>query len=80
MITEIYDRAQKQAIGGYCGLTGLCGIAPALGACFAVILGSKCGMDKEQKLTMTAVSEIVAVITELTGPSCCKAYDRTTMP
>ena len=76
MIKEIYDRTRKQAIGGYCGLTGLCGIVPALGACFAVILGSKCGMNKEQRLTMTAVSEIVNVITELTGPSCCKAYAR----
>lgn len=76
MIKEVYERTRRQAIGGYCGLTGLCGIAPALGACFAVILGSKCGMDKEQKITMDAVTEIVAVIAELTGPSCCKAYAR----
>jgi len=74
MIKEVYDRIRRQAIGGYCGLTGLCGIAPALGACFAVILGSKCGMDKEQKMTMDVVSEIVYIIAELTGPSCCKAY------
>lgn len=76
MVKEVYDRTQRQAIGGYCGLTGLCGIAPALGACFAIILGSKCGMDKEQKITMDAVSEIVRTIAELTGPSCCKAYAR----
>lgn len=76
MVKEVYDRTQRQAIGGYCGLTGLCGIAPALGACFAIILGSKCGMDKEQKITMDAVSEIVRTIAGLTGPSCCKAYAR----
>lgn len=76
MTEEVYERTQRQAIGGYCGLTGLCGIAPALGACFAVLAGSKCGKDKEQKITMDAVSEIVSVIAELTGPSCCKAYAR----
>ena len=76
MIREVYDRTQRQAIGGYCGLTGLCGIAPALGACIAVILGSKCGMDIEQKITMDAVSHIVKAIADLTGPSCCKAYAR----
>lgn len=76
MIEEIYHRTQQQAIGGYCGLTGVCGIAPAMGACFAAISGAKCGMDSEQKLTMTAVSEIMQNIAELTGPSCCKAYAR----
>ncbi len=76
MIKEIFARTQRQAIGGYCGLTGICGIAPALGACFAIILGSKCGTDREQKITMTVVSQIVEAIAELTGPSCCKAYVR----
>ncbi len=76
MIDEVYKRTQRQAVGGYCGLTGICGITPALGACFSVILGSRCGTDKEQKTTMLAVSEIVRGIAELTGPSCCKAYAR----
>ena len=76
MVDEIFSRTKRQAIGGYCGLTGVCGIAPALGACFAVILGSKCGTDREQKITMAAVSQIVEAIAELTGPSCCKAYAR----
>lgn len=74
MMNEVFHRTGRQAIGGFCGLTGLCGIVPALGACFAVITGSKCGMDKEQKITMDAVSRIVSIIAELTGPSCCKAY------
>lgn len=76
MMNEVFDRTGRQAIGGFCGLTGLCGIAPAIGACFAVITGSKCGMDKEQRITMNAVSQIVSAIAGLTGPSCCKAYAR----
>lgn len=46
------------------------------GSSVTIILGSKCGMDKEQKITMDAVSEIVKTIADLTGPSCCKAYAR----
>ncbi len=75
-IREVLRRTEKQAHGGYCGLTGTCGIAPALGACIAILTGSKCGLDKEQRLTMELVSRVVRRITELTGPSCCKAYVR----
>ncbi len=73
-IKEVFKRTRKQAHGGYCGLSGVCGIAPAIGACFAVLTGSKCGTDKEQKITMEAVTRVTRAITELTGPSCCKAY------
>ena len=75
-IKEVFRRTQKQAHGGYCGLTGVCGIAPAIGACFAVLTGSKCGTDTEQRTTMEVVSKVTRAITELTGPSCCKAYVR----
>ena len=75
-IKEVFKRTQKQAHGGYCGLTGVCGIAPAIGACFAVLTGSKCGTDAEQRTTMEVVSKVTRVITDLTGPSCCKAYVR----
>ena len=78
-IREVFHRTQKQAHGGYCGLTGTCGIAPALGACVAILTGSKCGTDKEQRLTMELVSRVVRAITDLTGPSCCKAYVRTSL-
>ncbi|MBT8762591.1 hypothetical protein KFV02_01420 [Desulfohalobiaceae bacterium Ax17] len=78
-IEEAFNRTERQAIGGYCGLTGVCGIVPAIGACFSILLGSKCGTDKEQRLTMEVVSKIVHAITELTGPSCCKAYVRTAL-
>ncbi len=75
-IEEVFIRTQKQAHGGYCGLTGVCGIAPALGSCFAVLTGSKCGKDKEQKITMDAVTLVTKAIAGLAGPSCCKAYVR----
>lgn len=78
-IREVFHRTNKQAHGGYCGLTGTCGIAPALGACIAILIGSKCGTDKEQQITMELVSRVVRAITELTGPSCCKAYVRTSL-
>lgn len=75
-IEEVFQRAQKQAHGGYCGLTGVCGIAPAIGACFAILTGSKCGTDEAQRITMEAVTRVSGAIAELTGPSCCKAYVR----
>jgi hypothetical protein len=75
-IREVFDRTEKQAVGGYCGLTGVCGIMPAMGACFSVFLGARCGSDREQRITMDAVTRVSQAITELTGPSCCKAYVR----
>jgi hypothetical protein len=75
-IREVLDRTAKQAVGGYCGLTGVCGIAPAIGACFSVFLGSQCGSDTEQKIAMNAAIKVSQAIAELTGPSCCKAYVR----
>jgi hypothetical protein len=73
-IKEVFARTQKQAHGGYCGLSGVCGIASAIGACFAILTGSKCGTDQAQKITMEAVTRVSRAITDLTGPSCCKAY------
>jgi len=73
-IREVFNRTEKQAHGGYCGLSGVCGIAPAIGSCFSVLTGSKCGKDVEQRITMEAVTRATEAITELTGPSCCKAY------
>jgi len=78
-IREVFKRTERQAVGGYCGLTGVCGIAPAIGACFSILAGSKCGKDFEQKVTMEAVTRVMQVITDLTGPSCCKAYVRASL-
>jgi len=73
-IKEVFRRTKKQAHGGYCGLTGVCGVVPAIGACFALLTGSKCGTDTEQRTTMEIVGKVSQAITKLTGPSCCKAY------
>jgi len=78
-IREVFKRTERQAVGGYCGLTGVCGIAPAIGACFSILVGSRCGKDLEQKITMEAVTRVMGVITDLTGPSCCKAYVRASL-
>jgi len=75
-ISEAFARTAKQAHGGYCGLTGVCGVAPAIGACFSIFLGARCGSDREQRIVMEAVTRVSGSITDLTGPSCCKAYVR----
>jgi hypothetical protein len=73
-LDEIFKRTEKQAHGGYCGLSGVCGVSPAIGACFSVLTGSRCGTGEEQRITMEAVTRVSRTITDLTGPSCCKAY------
>lgn len=78
-LEEVFRRTEKQAHGGYCGLSGVCGIAPAIGASFSVLTGSKCGTREEQRTTMEAVTRVSRVITDLTGPSCCKAYVRSAL-
>jgi len=75
-IIEVLNRTKKQAIGGFCGLTGVCGIAPAIGACFSVILGAACPKDLETATTMRVVAKIVDVIANETGPCCCKNFVR----
>jgi hypothetical protein len=75
-ISEAFARTAKQAHGGYCGLTGVCGVAPAIGACFSIFLGARCGSDREQRIVMETVTAASGAIADLTGPSCCKAYVR----
>jgi len=78
-IIEALSRTKRQAIGGYCGLTGVCGIAPAIGACFSVILGAACPKDQETATTMRVVGKIVMAIADQTGPCCCKNFVRTAL-
>ncbi len=75
-VREVFARIAKQASDGICGLTGVCSIVPAVGAVVALFLDSRPGADREQKLAMEAASRANAVIIDLTGPSCCKAYVR----
>ncbi|MCR3955261.1 MAG: DUF5714 domain-containing protein [Gudongella sp.] len=78
-VEEVLNRTRSQAIGGYCGLTGVCGIAPGIGACFSVILGAACPKDKETSVTMKVVGRIVNVIADQTGPCCCKNFVRNSL-
>lgn len=73
-IGEVLNRTRRQAIGGYCGLTGVCGIAPAIGACFSVIMGAACPKDEETAKTMKVVGKVVNAIADQTGPCCCKSF------
>lgn len=78
-IEEVFRRTKKQAIAAYCGLTGVCGIAPAMGACFSIILGAACPKDKETATTMFVVSKVIEAIGNETGPCCCKNFMRKTL-
>jgi hypothetical protein len=78
-IRDAFGRTEIQAKSGFCGLTGVCGIAPAIGACVSVFLGSRCGSDTEQRITMETVLRVQRAIADLTGPSCCKAYVRSAL-
>lgn len=73
-IIEALNRTLRQAIGAYCGLTGVCGIAPAIGASFSVILGAACPKDRETSITMKVVSKIIETISNEAGPCCCKNF------
>jgi len=75
-IREAFERTSAQGKGGFCALTGVCGVAPAVGACVSLFLGSRCGSDSEQRITMESVIRVQQAIAALTGPSCCKAYVR----
>ena len=47
-IAEAFLRTGKQAHGGYCGLTGVCGVTPAVGAVFSVFLGSRAAANSSR--------------------------------
>lgn len=76
---EALNRTNRQAIGGYCGLTGVCGIAPAIGASFSVLLGAACKKDAETAKTMRVVGRVVNSIADEAGPCCCKNFVRTAL-
>ncbi|MCL6557712.1 MAG: hypothetical protein K6U74_02705 [Firmicutes bacterium] len=78
-ILEALYRTRKQAIGAYCGLTGVCGIATAIGAVFSVLLGAACPKDEETAATMRVVSRVVGTIAAEAGPCCCKNFLRTAL-
>lgn len=79
MIREVLRRTQRQAIGGYCGLTGACGIPLGIGACFSVLLDASCPKDRETALTMQILAQTIAAVAAETGPCCCKNFVRTSL-
>ena len=75
-VREALDRAASQVVKESCSLTGVCGIVPAIGVCFSLFLNLRFGSDREQQVTMDAVTKVSQALTNLTGPVCCKAYVR----
>lgn len=75
-VTEVLQRTERQAVGAYCGLTGVCGVVPALGACYSVLVGAQCGKGPETRATMELVSRLAAVTAAEAEPGCCKAFVR----
>ncbi len=71
---EVSQRTGAQAISGYCGLTGICGLIPSLGACLSFLVGARCGTKREQKMVMEFNLRLLEKIYLLPAPSCCKAY------
>ncbi|MCL5735565.1 MAG: DUF5714 domain-containing protein [Actinobacteria bacterium] len=75
-VIEVLERATRQAISAYCGLSGVCGVVPALGACYSVLIGAQCGKGPETRATMELVSRLAAATAEEAEPGCCKAFVR----
>lgn len=78
-ILEAIKRTNKQAVSGYCGLTGVCGVTVGIGAAFSIALGATCGKDKESAIVMRVVARITDALASETGPACCKNYVRTAL-
>lgn len=74
LVLEALERTRRQAIGAFCGLTGVCGIAIALGAAFSVVLQAACPRDRETAMTMRVVARVTDAIASQTGPCCCKNF------
>ncbi len=78
-VTEALERTARQAVSAYCGLSGVCGVVPALGACYSVLVGGQCGRGPQTKAAMTLVSRLAAATADEADPGCCKAYVRRTL-
>lgn len=73
---EALERTAHQAVSAYCGLSGVCGVVPALGACYSVLVGGQCGKGPETRAAMELVSRLAAATAAEADPGCCKAYVR----
>ncbi|MDA8096760.1 MAG: DUF5714 domain-containing protein [Clostridia bacterium] len=75
-VNEAMVRTRRQAIAAFCGLTGVCGISPAIGACFSVLLGASCPRNRETAVTMRITARVTDAMSSNAGPSCCKNFLR----
>lgn len=75
-VEEALARTARQAVSAYCGLSGVCGVVPALGACYSVLVGARCGLGPQTKATMELTGRLGLVAAEHAEPGCCKAYVR----
>lgn len=75
-LAEALERTAQQAVSAYCGLTGVCGVVPALGACYSVLVGGQCGRGPQTRAVMNLVSRLAAATAAEAEPGCCKAYVR----
>jgi hypothetical protein len=73
---EALARTARQAVSAYCGLSGVCGVVPALGAAYSVLVGAQCGRGPETRATMELVARLSAALRDEAHPGCCKAYVR----
>ncbi|WP_075864614.1 DUF5714 domain-containing protein [Carboxydothermus islandicus] len=71
---EAFHRIQKQAFGGYCGLTGICGVTVAVGAVMSILLKASCPKNRENSLAMQVAARTAWAIAEASGPSCCRQF------
>jgi hypothetical protein len=75
-LEEALRRTARQAVSAYCGLSGVCGVVPALGAAYSVLVGGQCGRGPETRSAMRLVSLLASATAEEAEPGCCKAYVR----
>ena len=75
-VDEALQRTGRQAISAYCGLSGVCGVVPALGACYSVLVGGQCGRGPQTRAAMELVSRLAAATAAEADPGCCKACVR----
>ena len=75
-VNEALCRTGRQAVGAYCGLSGVCGVVPALGACYSILTGGQCGRGPQTRAAMELVSRLASATAAEADPGCCKAYVR----
>lgn len=71
---EALRRTQRQAVGAYCGLTGVCGVTVAMGACVSVLTKAACPKAQGTTEVMRVVSRVADVLADEAGPCCCKRF------